>query len=131
GSYAINGYFYTKDPFTDVKLHYTTEGSIKSPSNAPMFADSVWVDAWPQPNDPPARNLVTGDDFNGGMLRMTIPRHASSPAAAARSFNPKNKLPGAINAAFADNHVESVKLENLWRLEWHNQWKAPDKRPGS
>jgi prepilin-type N-terminal cleavage/methylation domain-containing protein/prepilin-type processing-associated H-X9-DG protein len=131
GSYALNGYFYRTDPFTDVRLHYVTEGSIKNPSNAPMFADSVWVDAWPQENDLPARNLVTGDNFNGGMLRMTIPRHGASPNAASRSFNPRDRLPGAVNVAFADNHVETVKLENLWNLEWHNAWKVPARRPGS
>jgi prepilin-type processing-associated H-X9-DG protein len=81
-------------------------------------------------SDRPARNLVTGDDFNGGMLRMTIPRHAASPSAAVKNFNPKDKLPGAINVVFADNHVETVKLENLWKLEWHNAWKTPEKRPG-
>jgi len=130
GSYALNGYFYTKDPFTDVKLHYTTESSILNPSTTPVFMDSVWVDAWPQEADRPARNLVTGDDFAGGMLRVTIPRHASSPAAAVKNFNAKDKLPGAINSSFADGHVETVRLENLWKLNWHTQWKTPEKRPG-
>jgi prepilin-type processing-associated H-X9-DG protein len=95
-----------------------------------VFADAIWVDAWPTPTDLPARNLVTGDDFNGAMKRVAIPRHSASPGAAVRNFNPKDKLPGAVNIAFADNHVETVKLEKLWNLEWHNQWKAPAKRPG-
>lgn len=130
GSYALNGYFYSSDPFTDVKLHYTSESKIHSPSTAPIFADSVWVDAWPVETDRPARNLVTGDDFNGGMLRMTIPRHSAGGNSAVRNFNPRDKLPGAINISFADNHVETVKLEKLWNLDWHNNWKMPAKRPG-
>ena len=130
GSYALNGYFYQKDPYTDVNLHYLTEGSINSPVMTPMFADSVWVDGWPVETDLPAKNLVTGDDFNGGMLRFTIPRHSSSPSAAVKNFSAKSTLPGAINMVAADNHVETVKLDNLWRYEWHKGWKAPDKRPG-
>ncbi len=130
GSYALNGYFYQKDGFTDVNLHYTTDGSISSPVLTPMFADAVWVDGWPVETDRPARNLVTGDDFAGGMLRFTIPRHAASLSAASKSFNAKDRLPGAVNVVAADNHVEAVKLDNLWRLEWHRNWKTPDKRPG-
>lgn len=130
GSYALNGYFYKSDPFTDVKLHYTTEGSIASPTMAPVFVDSVWVDIWPQEADRPARNLFTGDDFAGGMLRATIPRHSAGTGAATRNFNARDKLPGAVNIVFADNHVETVKLEKLWSLYWHNSWKVPAKRPG-
>jgi prepilin-type processing-associated H-X9-DG protein len=39
-------------------------------------------------------------------------------------------LPGAINISFADNHAELVKLEKLWSLYWHKDWKIPAKRPG-
>ena len=38
--------------------------------------------------------------------------------------------PGGINIAFADNHVELVRLERLWNLTWHRNWAAPAKRPG-
>jgi prepilin-type N-terminal cleavage/methylation domain-containing protein len=131
GSYALNGYFYRSDPYTDVNLHYLSDGSITSPVATPMFGDSVWVDGWPVEGDLPAKNLVTGDDFNGGMLRFTIPRHAAGTGSAVKNFSAKSKLPGAINIVAADNHAETVKLENLWRLEWHRNWKTPDKRPGS
>jgi hypothetical protein len=39
-------------------------------------------------------------------------------------------LPGAINVASYDGHVETVKLERLWKLYWHKNWAAPAKRPG-
>jgi hypothetical protein len=35
-----------------------------------------------------------------------------------------------VNVGFADNHVELVRLENLWQLYWHKMWKPPAKRPG-
>ncbi|NBQ23444.1 MAG: hypothetical protein EBU26_04115 [Verrucomicrobia bacterium] len=38
--------------------------------------------------------------------------------------------PNGINMAFADNHVELVRLERLWDLTWHRNWRVPDKRPG-
>ena len=57
----------------------------------------------------------------------------TSPAfrpSASTQFDPKNDLSGGINIAFADNHVELVRLERLWNLTWHRNWAAPAKRPG-
>ena len=130
GSYALNGYLYSKSPFGDTKLLFNSEAAIRNPSLTPFFADSVWVDGWPRETDRPARNLFDGDKFQGGMVRFTIPRHAAGRAAAVTNFDPKNTLPGAINIAFADQHVESVKLERLWDLTWHREWQAPAVRPG-
>jgi prepilin-type N-terminal cleavage/methylation domain-containing protein/prepilin-type processing-associated H-X9-DG protein len=39
-------------------------------------------------------------------------------------------LPGGINVAFFDGHVQLAPLDNLWQLQWHKSWKAPAKRPG-
>ena len=50
--------------------------------------------------------------------------------AACTQFDTKNDLPGGINIAFADKHVELVRLERLWKLTWHRNWAAPAKRPG-
>lgn len=130
GSYALNGYLYTESPYGDKNVMFNSEASIRNPSQTPFFADSVWVDAWPREQDLPARNLFDGDKFQGGMVRFTIPRHASGRKAAVSSFDPKNTLPGAINVAFADQHVELVKLERLWNLQWHREWQQPTVRPG-
>ncbi|MFN0068656.1 MAG: type II secretion system protein [Limisphaerales bacterium] len=133
GSYALNGWLYTDDPFTTAEKHkrFQNESDVSSPSRTPFFCDSIWVDAWPQETDRPARNLFNGDDFaGGGLSRVAIPRHAANPAAAPRSFDPKNQLPGAINVAFADNHVELVRIEKLWEYDWHRTWKQPAPRPG-
>ncbi len=130
GSYALNGYLYTKSPFGSDRNMFKVEGDIRNPTQTPFFADSVWVDAWPVETDLPARNLFDRDKFQGGMVRFTIPRHAAGREAASTQFDPKNDLPGGINIAFADNHVELVRLERLWNLTWHRNWAAPAKRPG-
>ncbi|MBI2929168.1 MAG: hypothetical protein HYY24_26185 [Verrucomicrobia bacterium] len=30
---------------------------------------------------------------------------------------------------FVDGHVETVKLENLWQIYWHQQYRPPATRP--
>ena len=131
GSYSLNGYLYTQSPYGDQKNFFRAESDIVYPVKTPFFADAIWVDAWPQENDLPARNLFDGDKFQGGGLsRIAIPRHSTLFAASMKSFDPKNSLPGAVNVSFADNHVESVKLETLWTLYWHKNWQPPAKRPG-
>ncbi len=135
GSYALNGYLYTDDPWhlsgTSRDRLFLNESHVLNPVKTPFFADSIWVDVWPLETDRPARNLLNGDQYvDGGMARVAIPRHIASLSAAVRNFNPKDTLPGAINVGFADNHAESVRLENLWGLYWHRQWVPPAKRPG-
>ena len=131
GSYALNGYLYTASPYGEPKNMFRSEGDLKFPVKTPFFADAIWVDAWPLTNDMPARNLFDGDKFaGGGVSRIAIPRHSTTLAAASKNFNPKSELPGAVNVGFADNHVETVKLERLWGLYWHKNWEPPEKRPG-
>lgn len=131
GSYALNGYLYTASPYGNPANMFKSEADVKDPITTPYFADSIWVDAWPEVTDRPARNLFDGDKFTGGGIsRIAIPRHAAPATAAARNFNPRDKLPGAVTVSFADNHVETVQLERLWQLKWHKSWVAPAVRPG-
>ncbi|MBM3834715.1 MAG: type II secretion system protein [Verrucomicrobia bacterium] len=135
GSYAFNGWFYgDDDPYFssgDQKLKkYRNEADVPKPSSAPVIPDSNWIDTWPQPNDPPARNLYTGDDFAGAMVRVTLPRHGGVAWKKNQTHDPKTDLPGAINIGFVDGHSELVKLEKLWQLDWHKNWVPPVKRPG-
>jgi prepilin-type N-terminal cleavage/methylation domain-containing protein/prepilin-type processing-associated H-X9-DG protein len=136
GSYVFNGWFYgDDDPYfstPDQKpKKYRNDSDVPNPSNTPVIPDGNWIDTWPQPNDPPAQNLFTGDDFAGAMVRLTLPRHGSDNKwGRTQRFNPKNNLPGAINIGFVDGHSELVKLEKLWHLDWHKNWVPPAKRPG-
>jgi prepilin-type processing-associated H-X9-DG protein len=64
------------------------------------------------------------------MAAFTIPRHGSRPSNVSTNHSPKVLLPGAINVAFHDGHVEQVKLERLWQLYWHRNYAPPARRPG-
>jgi prepilin-type N-terminal cleavage/methylation domain-containing protein len=131
GSYALNGYLYTQSPYGTASNFFRAETDISNPSKTPFFGDSVWVDAWPEMTDRPARNLFDGDKFaGGGVSRYAIPRHSAPASSAPKNFDAKNQLPGAINIGFADNHAETVKLEQLWNQYWHKNWVPPAKRPG-
>jgi prepilin-type N-terminal cleavage/methylation domain-containing protein/prepilin-type processing-associated H-X9-DG protein len=119
GSYAINGFFYAypaavyADP-VDGNKYYSTIPSVKSPSLAPIFADSLWVDAWPRDTDVcPGEgysdawgsgplNLDGDVNYGGGMSRYLINRHGSH-----------------INVGFIDGHQKVMDLEMLWTLKWN------------
>ena len=130
GSYTINGWFYSGNPPVERDDRtFRTDSEIQNPSLTPFFADGVWVDAWPLETDRPARNLDNGDFGIGEMMIFAIPRHGTA-GAPPKNHNPKDPLPGSVNVSFADNHVESVRLENLWKLYWHKSWQPPAIRPG-
>jgi hypothetical protein len=125
GSYALNGYLYSDSPYGKPANMFRNENAIINPSRTPYFADSVWVDAWPEETDQPSPNLTTGDTGeNIGLIRFAVPRHSASSGAGIKNFKKADTLPGAINVAFADGHSESVKLEKLWSLTWHKTWTA-------
>jgi prepilin-type N-terminal cleavage/methylation domain-containing protein/prepilin-type processing-associated H-X9-DG protein len=118
---------------------YRNEGDVKQSSSTPLFADSVgswWLGGYwwgPRETDLPAKDLVFGNYWHGpvdSMGAFTIPRHGSRPRIVATNHAPNVKLPGAINMSFHDGHVETVRLERLWKLNWHRNWKTPPKRPG-
>ena len=129
GSYTMNGWLYSdNDPIVAGAgldgNRFKTESGVPRPSDTPAFMDSVWVDLWPVAADTPSRNLYTGQ-MQGGPLaapigRCTIARHGGqSPAAAPQNVPAGQTLPGGIDMAFTDGHVEAVKLEKLWSYYWH------------
>jgi prepilin-type N-terminal cleavage/methylation domain-containing protein len=134
GGYGLNGYFYDvkTDPYGVKANHFTTEASVTVPTLTGMFADAFWVDFWPDATDRPARDLYADSDApNGGLSRVAVPRHASKLGTAPKNHPVTSPLPGASTVAFADNHVETVRLDNLWtKVYWHRNWVPPGKRPG-
>jgi prepilin-type N-terminal cleavage/methylation domain-containing protein/prepilin-type processing-associated H-X9-DG protein len=133
GSYSYNGWLYC-DLATaigeDIRKVYTKEATIQYPSLTPFVGDAMWVDAWPEAADRPARNLYEGDGVAGGVGRYCIARHAGrGPKAAPRRVEPGAPLPGAVNMSFMDGHAETVKLDKLWDLYWHNGYVPPVTRP--
>lgn len=128
GGYTINGWFYSDD--TSAKS-FKRETSVQRPARTPVFGDGMFVDAWPEPSDAPARNLYYQDwPADGGINRYTIARHGGKgPRPAPRNIPPGQKLPGSVVLSFFDNHVERVALESLWGFEWYRDYTPPNKRP--
>jgi prepilin-type N-terminal cleavage/methylation domain-containing protein len=146
GSFAINGWLYPNEFSHGSRVmddeqrpnRFIKDSRIPNPSMTPAFADSIWVENWPKMTDLPATNLYTGtrgrftDALNGekSMGQLTIPRHGGiAPSAAPTEFDPNNQLPGGIDIACFDGHVEGVKLEKLWNYQWHMNWVPPAQRP--
>ncbi len=147
-SYAFNGWLYTGTlepgvgPIIPVIAvtpgmtnNFADESSIRFPSQTPVFADGMWPETFPLPNNAPSSNLyagqtTSGDDQNLMMMRITIARHGGRPASAApRSVNTIQPLPGGINLVLYDGHVERSPLEKLWNYQWSYQWRVPIPRP--
>lgn len=132
GSYSYNGWLYTDLKLSaadDVKF-FGKESGITSPTLTPGFGDSMWVDAWPEANDAPARNLYEGDGVAGGLGRYCIARHGvTSARGAPRKVAAGERLAGAVNLALMDGHVETVKLDRLWDFHWHRGYQVPPSRP--
>jgi len=134
GSYAYNGWLYADEAVrgkTYSQYMFHRESGIQHPTETPVFADSMWLDSWPMENDPPARDLYTGDWATApGINRLTIARHGGSfPAAGDYKLGIGKPLPGNIMMGFADGHAEGAKLQNLWNYDWHRNWNAPAIRP--
>jgi prepilin-type N-terminal cleavage/methylation domain-containing protein/prepilin-type processing-associated H-X9-DG protein len=125
GSYAVNKWatkdevydkWFPADNFYDQKY-----GTIKS--NVPIFADSVWIDAYPF-------GLVSwSSDYDPATLAKLKNSHfhfpdswSGTPASQMGRFQ-IDRHNMSINAGFVDGHVENVKLQNLWSHPWSKNWK--------
>ena len=140
GSYGMNGWFYTDDPYSInlTSYRFMNESGIQQPVDTPAFFDEAYVDAWPQATDPPGQSLYTGlyqgnssgspgtlDGLHGGMGNVTINRHGGSPISPNMTSTAGQPLPGAIVISFTDGHAALTKLNNLYNLYWHKDWVAP------
>ena len=136
GSYTFNGWLYSgDDPYhngpADAPKRVQKDTDIPRPALTPLFADSIWVDSWPEPTDPPARDLYNGDQSGGiGRIgRNTIARHGGKSASAApRNVPAGQRLPGGVDVGCADGHVDASPLEKLWNYEWYRGYKVPATR---
>ncbi len=129
-SYGMNGWLYAPsgEGIQDPAKHFSGEASIENPVKTPIFADANWADFWPLASDKPARNLFTGGN-SAMMQRLCIARHGSRPSDIPKNLQPGQRMPGAVHTVFIDNHVEPVRLDDLWNLDWHRNYKPPAKRP--
>ena len=108
-------------------------------SQTPVFADSFAYYTEPRLYQVPTGELnlydPLGDSFNGisnanpRYMGPLMARHGSRPATAApKQFDWTQRLPGMIDMALYDGHVEKVPLENLWSYYWNATW-IPRKHP--
>ncbi|HVY68755.1 MAG TPA: type II secretion system protein, partial [Verrucomicrobiae bacterium] len=129
-SYGMNGWQYapTGEGVQDAAKQYGSEAQYDRPVITPAFSDANWADSWPLATDRPPLNLADGGN-SAMMQRFCIARHGSRPSPIPKAIAAGSKLFGAVNQVMVDGHVESVPLENLWKLAWHVGYKVPDQRP--
>ena len=128
-SYGMNGWQYSPEGegAIDATKAFAKESSYEVPVTTPIFGDSNWADSWPLATDRPARNLATGGN-DAMMQRFCISRHGSSFRGTV-TVSPGSKIPGAVNFALVDGHVEAIQLDRLWTLTWHRGYKVPAQHP--
>lgn len=133
GSYGYNGWLYydpaARSAGANAQYLFRKESAIQRPVETPVFADAMWVDAWPMAGDTPSRDLYEGLYGGATIGRYTIARHGISPAQAPRNLPAGQVLPGRGVNGFADGHVEAAKLQNLWRYSWHLNYTPLAVRP--
>ncbi len=143
GSYTFNNWLFKNqngEHGLTPALVFMSGNSVQFPSLTPVFADGVVQLTNPNPADLPSRDLYNGlvnagsgdvHPFGGDMSVITIARHGSRPSSAApRNFDVTHRLPGMIDVALYDGHVEKSPLENLWNYRWSANWQIPNPRPG-
>lgn len=113
GSYGMNNWLYNGSTYkarritTNPADFYQLRGA-KGEFAIPVFVDSVWHDFLPRSTDTPGTNLEdpeAGTSADRNLSDVAIDRHKR-----------------AVNVAFWDTHVETVKLPNLWTLRWSPTW---------
>ncbi len=118
GSYGINGYLYSSKgeqqrpfgygPGSQPQRWPNYIANVKDASEMPIFLDAIWVDGWPHHNNPkPASFDNITPALGPHMRRYTVNRHG------------RNQSVG-----FVDGHAESMEIERLWDLKWHQEYDA-------
>jgi len=118
GSYGMNGFVYSTvlpqaQPYgygpRDDSLYADYVEKVNEPTSTPVFADANWIDGWPQPTNAKPASF---DGLNGSlgpqMMRFAIDRHNLSQ-----------------NVGFVDGHAETIYVEELWELKWHQEYVYP------
>ena len=116
GSYGVNFWMVDGDS-SRTSASFRDSDEIKDPAKLPLLADSVSNAVAAHATDQPPQNLVTADRI-GGLTGLCIPRHGNRPNQVPTNWQGGRKLPGAIDIAFMDGHVELVPLKRLWTFNW-------------
>ena len=119
------------------QMSFSKEEQVNNPSTTPTMADGInpWVipltptihaDSF----HPDGSSYIMSAYYGVDIPELALFRHGSHPNHVPSSWPMTRRLPGAINVAFFDGHVQFVPLDNLWQLQWNRTWNIPAKRPG-
>jgi prepilin-type N-terminal cleavage/methylation domain-containing protein len=139
GSYGFNKRL-GPDDGTGSGLYFISEANVTRTSLTPILTDSAWINYWPLESDQPPRDMydpllasgVGNGTSVGGLSRICVGRHGGKAAGQAPPhLSPRTAVPPpwAIDVAFYDEHVELVKIPNLWNYYWHPNWTNPPSPP--
>ncbi|MCK5000354.1 MAG: type II secretion system protein [Anaerohalosphaera sp.] len=122
GSYTFNGYLYPNLAQigvvgADVAANsFSKVTQIKNMYATPVFTDGVWVDTWPMDDETTAPTdfeiaMGYGHEWQNDyyIWRLITNRHGK-----------------ITNISFADGHVDSVKLADLWTLQWCREFEKTE-----
>lgn len=120
GSFGLNYWIVDvsgRDSVIAGDLHNYWKNSSSLKSDTPVLGDCAWLAALPSDNRmvSQGRALASEDELREesreseslDMGYFCIPRHSNDTA---------------INMAFADGAVATVKLQDLWNIKWHRQF---------
>ena len=137
-SYTLNGWLYSRATVANIGPPASVGAggafgklvNVRNTSQTPMFCDGIWVDTFadsgtagavgetpPNPTD-----LYKGVGWNTPFIgRVCIARHGIPTLQSSKTINvtATTFLPGGINVACCDGHVEYAKLNTLWSYYWH------------
>jgi prepilin-type N-terminal cleavage/methylation domain-containing protein/prepilin-type processing-associated H-X9-DG protein len=143
GSYAYNGYLYTRkggnqgtiasgpdggpggvrhaggagNPYFDEGGWPDIMANISAPSERPVFTDGSWVDGWPREDNPKPADELFGE----------LPSPASQPSWG-RPYGMMtdfltNHHGDRTNVAYMDGHAETIKTRDMYNLKWTPTWE--------
>jgi prepilin-type processing-associated H-X9-DG protein len=116
------------------------DGTFVGPAAIAWFVKHIGLtnEGWLCPSSP--LNLKFGPGGLGGLVNYawydTEWSSAAKPSTLAEvgisehELLPSLLLPGAINVAFYDGHVELIPMRKVWELTWHYDYEPPPKLPG-
>jgi hypothetical protein len=141
GSYGVN--FYLLDGSDDPETlktragpavsddrFFQREGQILSPALTPQLLDAPFYWVLGDAKAIPQADLTWLSHPDPKVHEACMPRHGMLPTRLPTNHPPGAPLPGAINVACYDGHVELLPLEKLWLQLWHRGYVPPQKRPG-
>jgi len=98
------------------RWHWSAVAAVVEPSITPVFADCAWYGGNPfdlpsagNGGKPPPRadwNKQANPPWDWDMGRFVMPRHGRT-----------------INATFVDGSTRATKLETMWDLAWHREFR--------